>query len=90
MSNKLLRIPAALGSKNANVYVPARILFEIDEERIEMFDALLHREKPSDDKFYQVERDAWDVARLLADKLGIKRDEYYVSQQLRQMRRLGY
>lgn len=52
--------------------------------------ALLHHEKPADDELYRVERDAWDVARTLADKIGVERDEKFITMALRQMRSLGY
>jgi Zn-dependent peptidase ImmA (M78 family) len=52
--------------------------------------ALLGHEKVGDDQRYQMERDAWDVARLIGAKLGIRRQELLISRSLREVHRLGY
>jgi hypothetical protein len=52
--------------------------------------ALLNHPKMEDEQRYQMERDAWDVARLLGAKLGVRRQELLISRTLREVRRLGY
>jgi len=73
-------------------YSPERLESELGQFLLlhEVGHALLHFERPSDEAYYQVERDAWDVARLLADKLGIKRQESFVARSLRELKQLGY
>jgi hypothetical protein len=52
--------------------------------------ALLNHRAVPDEKRYQIERDAWDVARMLASKLGVKSPELFIARQLKELRRLGY
>lgn len=73
-------------------YDPKRI--ETDQGRVallhEIGHALLGHTPPLDRDRYQVERDAWDVARLLATKLGVRVPERYIARQLSELRHLGY
>jgi Zn-dependent peptidase ImmA (M78 family) len=73
-------------------YAQSRVATEQGKLQLlhEVAHALLHDATPHDAQRYQIERDAWDVARLLADKLGVKRDEYFISRSLRGVRRAGY
>jgi Zn-dependent peptidase ImmA (M78 family) len=73
-------------------YSPERLETEFGKFLLlhEVGHALLHFERPADENYYQFERDAWDVARVLADKLGIKRQERFVAKVLRELRELGY
>jgi hypothetical protein len=56
----------------------------------ELGHALLNHQKVTDDTRYGLERDAWDVARVLAQKLGIRRQELYITAQLKELESLGY
>jgi len=56
----------------------------------ELGHALLSHRIPTDENRYQVERDAWELARLLAQKLSIRPNEALIARKLQEVRRLGY
>lgn len=56
----------------------------------ELGHALLNHKTLPEDTRYQLERDAWEVARLLANKLDLKPQELLIARQLQDVRKSGY
>ena len=52
--------------------------------------ALLNHQIITDETRYRQERDAWDIARILALKLGMPNQELLISRQLIKVKQLGY
>ena len=59
------------------------LLHEIGHARLDHYET-------ADALLYRIEREAWDEARTLALRFGVKVDHLFISRKLRELRRLGY
>jgi Zn-dependent peptidase ImmA (M78 family) len=56
----------------------------------ELGHAILNHTVPTDAERYRHERDAWEVAQVLAEKLGVKVSHQLIARSLRETRAAGY